>query len=243
MIVIKSIFTILVLSLASLMLLSACNNEVDSSNYFPLNKGLEWKYRTTLITKKKQEQGRYTVTNIGTTKVDNEVVNIRRTDDGRDYYLIEKSDGIYRYASRTLFETHPDIDDPPRLVLPTPFLKSLKARWSSKTTRYTIHRIGPSTVTNANSPIQDFVMSYSIVSQNETVMVPAGRFENCLLVEGEATLTLFVDPHIGYQDIPITTREWYAPGVGLVKLERVEPLDTRVYNGGRYLFELMSFTD
>jgi hypothetical protein len=91
-----------------------------------------------------------------------------------------------------------------------------------------------------NNPLKSFVMSYRIAAEDETVVVPAGKFEHCLLVEGMATLTLFADPLTGYQDVSIKTREWYAPGVGLVKLERTEPLDTRVYKGGSYLFELVS---
>lgn len=83
-------------------------------------------------------------------------------------------------------------------------------------------------------------MNYRIASQDETVVVPAGKFEHCLLVEGDATLTMFADPMTGYTDIPVKTREWYAPGVGMVKLERTEPLETSVYKGGRYVFELIS---
>lgn len=231
----KEIFiTLLVIGLV------ACTPEPDATDYFPLDKGLSWKYRYQLITPSdKQKQGIYTVTNLGETEVNNHKVTIRRTNDGRDYYLMQKPDGIYRYASRTLFETDPVIDDPMRMVLPLPYFDDAERRWSSTTTSYVIHMVSASTITSANT-IKDFMMSYQIVSRNETVSVPAGKFENCLLVEGDATLTMFADPLIGYQDIPIKTREWYAPGVGLVKLERTEPLDTRVFKGGKYLIELKS---
>ena len=86
-------------------------------------------------------------------------------------------------------------------------------------------------------------MSYRVASRDETVIVPAGKFEHCLLVEGDAKLTMFADPMTGYTDVPITTREWYAPGVGLVKLERTEPLDSSVFKGGSYVFELVGFSD
>lgn len=35
----------------------------------------------------------------------------------------------------------------------------------------------------------------------------------------------------GYRDIQIRTTEWHAPGIGLVKLVREEPLDTDVFQG------------
>lgn len=231
------------LILITQVILSACNDDRDTTDYFPLDKGLEWQYKQLLTTEGKQEEWSYTVTNLDTTEIDNQEVTVRRTNDGRDYYLIRKPDGIYRYASRTLFETYPTVDEPSRKILPLPYLDSSTKQWSSTTTRYIIHRIGPSTIVSANSDIQNFVMSYRITSQDETVIVPAGKFEDCILVEGDATLTLFTDPHIGYQDIPIKTREWYAPGIGLVKLERTEPVDTRVYKGGSYIFELTHFSD
>lgn len=231
----NALFTLLVLGI------TACSTEPDATDYFPLDKGLSWDYHYQLITPSdKQKQGTYTVTNLGTTEIDNQMMTIRRTNDNRDYYLMRKPDGIYRYASRTLFETHPVVDDPPRMVLPLPTDDSDR-RWSSTTTSYVINMVGPSTIVSANA-IQDFVMNYRIVSRDETVEVAAGKFENCLLVEGDATLTMFADPLTGYQDIPIKTREWYAPGVGLVKLERTEPLDARVFKGGRYVFELVEFS-
>lgn len=231
--------SILIILIASLGLIG-CSEKPDASDYFPLQKGLNWQYQYQLTTAVKKEQGLYTVTNLGTTEVGNETVTVRRTNDGRDYYLSQKPDGIYRYASRTLFETHPVVDEPPRLVLPLPYINDTDKRWSSSTTSYVIHMTGPSTISNAN-PNRDFVMSYRVASRDETVIVPAGKFENCLLVEGEAKLTMFADPMTGYTDVPIKTREWYAPGVGLVKLERSEPLDSSVFKGGSYVFELVGF--
>ncbi|MCU7946598.1 MAG: hypothetical protein KZQ72_08155, partial [Candidatus Thiodiazotropha sp. (ex Cardiolucina cf. quadrata)] len=40
------------------------------------------------------------------------------------------------------------------------------------------------------------------------------------------------------EEILINTTEWYAPGVGLVKLLREEPLDNDVFAGGHVLLEL-----
>ena len=233
--------SILIIFIASFGLIG-CSEKPDAFDYFPLQKGLSWQYQYQLTTAVKQEQGIYTVTNLGTTEIGNETVTVRRTNDGRDYYLSQKPDGIYRYASRTLFETHPVFDEPLRLVLPLPYTSDVDRRWSSSTTSYVIHMTGPSTISNAN-PNRDFVMSYRVASRDETVTVPAGKFEHCLLVEGDATLTLFADPMTGYTDVPIRTREWYAPGVGLVKLERTEPLDSSVFKGGSYIFELIKFSN
>ena len=232
----------LALSLTTLSGLYGCNSKKpDEDDYFPLNKGLSWKYSYQLISADNQENGYYNVTNLGETEVDNQTITVRRTDAGRDYYLLKKPDGVYRYASRTLFEKYPVTDKPERLVLPLPFSGDTSRRWSSTTSSYIINRTSPSTITT--EPPENFVMTYRISSLDNTVTVPAGRFENCLLAEGEATLTMFADPLTGYTDVPIRTREWYAPGVGLIKLERTEQLDTRMYKGGKYTFELISFNE
>ena len=230
---------IVVITLLALAL-SACSAKPDATDYFPLNKGMSWQYRYQITSPDRQNSGLYTVSNLGKTDVNGETTTIRRTNTGRDYYLTQEQDGIYRLASRTLFETRPAVDEPARLVLPLPYLADADRQWSATTNSYVIHRVGPSTVTT--KPAEDFMMSYRIDAKNETVSVPAGTFKNCLLVVGEAKLTIFADPMSGFTEIPITTREWYAPGIGLVKLERAEPMNTSIYKGGTYLFELLKFT-
>ena len=52
---------------------------------------------------------------------------------------------------------------------------------------------------------------------------------------------MYVDPRLGYQDILLTQKEWYAPGVGLVKLIREEPLDLPMFKGGSIMMELEKY--
>ncbi|MGB1011508.1 MAG: hypothetical protein ACPGVP_17450, partial [Thiolinea sp.] len=186
MMMLRFVFVICVVLLG----LAGCSSEPDSTDYFPLDKGLSWEYLVTNTAK--QEQGTYRVTNVGTTEMAGETATIRRSDE-RDYYLVRKPDGIYRYATRTLFEGEPVVDESPRLVLPLPF-DDMERRWSAKTVSYVIYRTGPSTITTEERPAQEFLMHYRVVSADETVTVPAGTFTDCLLVEGVATLNMFADP-------------------------------------------------
>ena len=41
--------------------------------------------------------------------------------------------------------------------------------------------------------------------------------------------------------MPLTTREWYCPGVGLVRQERVEHSPTKFLLGGRVTLELIGW--
>ena len=52
---------------------------------------------------------------------------------------------------------------------------------------------------------------------------------------------LFADPVNGFKDMPLTTLEWYCPGVGLVKVERVEPANSTFLIGGTMTMELMAW--
>mgnify|MGYP003338694896 CR=1 FL=1 len=73
------------------------------------------------------------------------------------------------------------------------------------------------------------------------VQTRAGAFKGCLRVKGEAALKLFADPVVGWQDMPLTTLEWYCPGVGLVRLERHEPANSTFLAGGDLTMELLSW--
>lgn len=84
-------------------------------------------------------------------------------------------------------------------------------------------------------------MVWTIEALDDRVEVPAGRFEQCVRVKGLALLRLFADPVNGFKDMPLTTLEWYCPGVGLVKVERREPANSTFLTGGTMTMELMEW--
>ena len=63
----------------------------------------------------------------------------------------------------------------------------------------------------------EYVRTYKSVS--ETVTTPAGKFDKCLLLEFTSTLYSI---NSEAKPLVITSRSYYAPGVGLVKLEMLE---------------------
>ena len=162
---------------------------------------------------------------------------MRRTSAGTDYYIGRDDTGVYRVAKRTIVELKPRPDKSPRWILRRPF--QVGNTWSQETHPYVLRRLQPYEERLARN-IQ-FKMAYQIDASNDTVQVPAGRFENCIRVDGDAQLTVYADGRTGYQDIEINTSEWYAPGVGLVKLVRTEPLSGEVFAGGSIVIELEHF--
>lgn len=222
---------------ATLLLLTACDNQ-PPDNYFPLKQGKQWHYHvTTHLLGQDKKHKTLTIENLGTQTFNNDNYLTRLTSHGTHYYFKQQENGIYRHAKKTLVETHPTLDKTPRLVLPLPMPKHAGKSWSVPSQSYTFHRVLPHYEPPFRS-VYRFNMTYSVVAVDETVTVPAGKFEHCLLIEGQAQVNMFAGSRRGFEDIEITTREWYAPGVGLVKLERSEPLDSEVFKGGSVLMEL-----
>lgn len=240
-----SVYRVIQLSFLSFVLISCDSvlNDVDrASDYFPLDKGVKWVYRVeTQLTESKPKVSSLSIENLGEQSFQGLEYKVRRTSAGTDYLFLQQESGIYRHAKRSLVESKPVKDFSPRLVLPLPLPKKPGKSWSVLTQSYTLHRVIP----NYEPPYENvahFYMTYSLLRLDEEVTVPAGHFKHCLLVEGQAQVDQFAGANEGTGKIEITTREWYAPGVGLVKLERLEPLDGSVFKGGSVVMELESLT-
>ena len=228
-------------TLLCLPLLYACGKPA-ADDYFPLDKGLHWAYQVTITQPHRADSKTLTIENVATESVQDTPTTVRRTSDGTDYYIARQQDGLYRIAKRSVVELVPQRDEMPRMVLPATVRQAIGKTWSNVSMPYLIERVfeGNDEITAGSLR---FPMTYTLTSVNETVSVPAGTFTQCVLVEGQTDLSLYTDVRKGHSLVPITTREWYAPGVGLVKLVRDEPLDTDIYKGGTMTLELTQFTD
>lgn len=221
-----------------LALCAACDRHRDDpDSYFPLEPGLGWTYRITTEIGGRQTESQLVEHNDGIVQIDGLPHTERVTDQGTRYYVREDQDGVYRAAKRTIVEIKPQPDDPPRWILRRPY--EVGSNWSQESHPYVLRRLHPYEAQLAGN-IQ-FKMSYQIGALGETVEVPAGRFEGCIRVDGDALLSLYADARTGYRDIEINTREWYAPGVGLVKLVRTEPHSSDVFGGGKITLALERF--
>ncbi len=208
------------------------------SSYFPLDSGAAWTYRVLITTERGEvTEKKLNIENLGREIINGTKFHIRRTSSGTDYFIGQDETGIYRAAKRTIVDHQPRLDREPRYILKRPFAPG--SEWRATTHPYVIRRLQPYTESFHRGI--EFPMNYHIEALQETVNVPAGTFNSCIKVTGVADLKMYVDPRSGVGEIPIITHEWYAPGVGLVKLERIEKLDTEQFTGGRVLFELARF--
>lgn len=222
----------------ALLALAGCTRS-PGSEFFPLDKGHHWQYEVTA----EYENGTVdrdplTLSTLGSEGLESGRAFRRHSSDGVDYWLRSDATGIYRVATKSEIEADPQADKLPRYVLKQPL--AVGTTWQASTTAYLLRRKSefPPEIRHTHPSVP---MNYSIDALGQAVTTRAGQFTGCLRVKGVATLKLFADPVVGWKDMPITTREWYCPGVGLVRLERTEPANSTFLTGGTLTMDLVSW--
>lgn len=217
--------------------LAACKPAPRAPEFFPLNDGLEWHYRLST----ENRLGRRTVEldfkSQTVTSAGAPAAATRLSSNGTRYFFENSPRGIYRVAKQTIADAVPVSDATARAILKQPI--DVGTSWSNTTHPYVLSRLIPMGENIRRSV--SLTMRYAITSTRETVTVPAGTYTDCVKVVGTATFELYADGPSGYVSVPITTEEWYAPEVGLVKLIRTEDVQTEVFTGGTAVLELIDF--
>lgn len=220
------------------LLLAACSPP-PAAGLFPLEAGHRWVYElTTEQENNVVEHETRVLSSLGRESIEGGSAWRRHSDDGVDYWLRSDETGVYRVASKSDLDPEPKPDTPPRYVLKLPL--AVGTTWQASTTAYLLRRRQefPPEIRHTHPAVP---MTYSIDALNQTLATRAGSFQGCVRVKGEAKLRLFADPVQGWRDMPLTTLEWYCPGVGLVRVERSEPANSTFLLGGVMKMELMSW--
>jgi hypothetical protein len=220
------------LTLAALGLLAACQPSPGGDSLFPLEAGHQWTYRvTTQWEDQRSSEETLTLKNLGRDQPEGMARPAwhRRSDQGADYWLQADAQGIYRIASKSEIDPQPQPDAAPRFVLKTPM--AIGTQWQAATVPYLLMRQSefPRELRHSHPRVN---MLYQIDALDVVAETPAGRFEHCVRVKGSASLRVYADPTAGWRDLPLTTLEWYCPGIGLARLERHEPAKSPFLTGG-----------
>lgn len=215
--------------------LAACGRRAPSDELFPLAGGHRWTYRVST----EMEDGGDTVETLTLRTMGADVQGWRRrSDDGLVYWLRADETGIYRIAAKTDLEAEPQPDPARRYVLKAPYAPG--TQWQASTVPYLLTRRSefPPELRHRSGEVS---MSYRIEAVGLELQTPAGRFGGCLRVAGTASVKVYADPASGWRELPLSTLEWYCPGVGLVRLERREPAHSPFLVGGSRTLELASW--
>jgi hypothetical protein len=221
------------------LLAAGCSRPASTASLFPLEGGHRWVYEVrTAWDGEKVERETRVITTEGESSLDGASAWRRRSADGVEWFLRADDSGVYRVASKTDLEAEPQPDKTPRYVLKAPL--RVGTSWQATTPAYLLRRRAefPPEIRHTHAPA---LMTYTIDSLEDTVEVPAGRWDNCLRVAGRASLRLFADPVAGWRDMPLVTTEWYCRGPGLVRLVREEAAQSTFLTGGTMTLELISW--
>jgi hypothetical protein len=231
-----------VIAAAVVTVLAGCERAPSADALFPLDAGHRWTYRvTTRLGDDASERETLTLRTLGREAVPalgDVAASRRRSDSGLDYWLQADASGIYRVASKSDLDPEPVPDKPLRFVLKAPFV--VGTQWQATTTAYLLMRRNefPREIRHTHPKVP---MTYQIEALAESLDVPAGHFDRCLRVRGSASVRIYADPASGWRDMPLTTLEWYCPGIGLVRMERSEPAGSAFLTGGTRTLELESW--
>jgi hypothetical protein len=228
----------IVLVLVLVATLGGCTRPAADDDFFPLTPGHMWQYRVShLDIAHDPGPSSHEVRTLRTVTVDGNRVYRRIDSLGNEYHFRRDDGGIRRVAMRDAAELTAQPDVPPRDVLRFPLTTGQS--WQATTHPYAIRRLVPfgGNLTGRYS----LSLTFTVEQVGVAVDTPAGRFENCVMIIGEGTLEVYGDARRGFISVPVIHTEWYAPGVGLVKLEREETVDTELFSGGTIRFELTDY--
>lgn len=202
------------------LFLASCG--VNIADYYPLEAGLIREYRIN----KSQTQS---IENFETRKMDGiEVVpqKIENPSGTAFQFIARDNEGIYSYAYQAPSATEPEVLEEADYILKNP-LKPGKSWEKDASVQLLLESI-------------PYSMLYLVESKKETVTVPAGTFENCLLIKGSG-LAQADKGALGIIKITVTEDRWYAPGVGLVKSIRKQSGNHVLVGSGETVVQLVSW--
>lgn len=220
--------------------LAACGGpSSEPTSLFPLAAGHRWVYTVTSeFAGQTPESETLSLEAAGRDDLDAHPTWRRRSASGVDYWLRSDASGIYRVASKSDLDAAPIADAQRRYVLKAPI--AVGTQWQASTVPYLLRRRQefPRELRHSHPALP---MTYVIEALGQRLETPAGAFESCLRVRGTATARVYADAVVGWSDLPLTTLEWYCPGVGLARLERHEPASSTFLEGGTLTMELQSW--
>jgi hypothetical protein len=220
-----------------LILLSAsCTN--NEKSYFPLNKGYKWQYDVALITRDGLLNQKYIFNNLGQRELNGEPVYLRQSIDGSVSYYSATEEGTYYLGNIQNKSLPPEFQEYRQVILPKDI--SVGTEWEDTTITKLLKKTGPPQKT-VFKIIAEVPLDVKVESLNETVTVPAGHFENCLKISMEGFVFKNAGNYVGLTMVSVEQTNWYAPGVGLVKLERLETTEKKALDKGTLLVELTNF--
>lgn len=219
----------------ALLTLAGCGDRNDGSDYFPLTPGSQWQYRVERTTMDGVRHLRYLIEVSAPAPQQAADVRSRVTLDGQRYTYKLTDEGIYRLGVQR--QRGPQLAEDTQQQLVMPAKLALDQQWQGRSSTAVLESSAPpwESLFRVQVPIE---MHYRVASLDADVTTPAGDFDHCLLVSGRGTAATDFGSGIGTASIEVTSYEWYAPTVGLVRMEHHERTSAKALSAGAVVMEL-----
>jgi hypothetical protein len=230
---VKRTATMLALALAvGITVLSIPGGAAGGDGYFPLKEGKTWTYQVSAETRFGGGQLKLTVANLAPRDLKGKrvVPQHARGEQGQSElkFLVGDAEGIAEVATQGSQDIEPKLKNPPEYVIKFPVKPG--NQWEVKGE------------TSALSEKISLPLRCAIESTSDAVTITAGNFTGCLKIKclGETTKTVGVGIMATKANIRVEEHRWYGPGVGLIRLLRIEESNHLMLGGGKGTIELLS---
>jgi hypothetical protein len=224
---------------ALVLMLSGCSK--PNAEYYPLGVGKWWHYQTRTTILGEESNARIIIANLESGSVDGEPIVVQRRQDGRDHYVARLDDGVVRLGVRDEAALEVDRDDPPIAILPGQL--ELGSSWNTQSVLALVESRTFAREDKLRERRVRLELTMAVASLDDEVAVPAGRYRNCLRVDGTGETRVWTDRRNAIAEVHVELHDWYAPGVGLVKSSRLESSESPFLKGGESVQELVQFGD
>ena len=211
-------------------ILGACGDASGPTRYLPLEPGFQWQYRVVRTTMDGTSHLRHAIHTLAV-EPGTGFAGVRETLGGKRLHYVQDERGLLQPD----FGRNARSPGQERLVLPA--VLQVGTTWQARDRTAVLENSGPpwETLFRIDVPLD---LNYRVEATDARVSTAAGGFDGCLLVTGTGFANADVGNYIGHTQIEVNTREWYAPGVGLVKLEREERTAAKALASGAVSMEL-----
>ena len=215
--------------------LAACGHGRDDTSYFPLTPGSRWQYRVERTTMDGGRELRHALSVLDRQPNQPADMRVRVTLDGQRYVYRLNDEGVWRVAIERARGPNSVEDQQQQLVMP--LNPTLGQQWQARSSTTVLESSAApwETLFRVQVPI---AMQFRVTALDATVDTPAGEFRQCLLLEGHGETDSDLGNGLGATHIAVDTREWYARGVGLVRMERHEQTSAKGLATGSLVMEL-----
>lgn len=217
------------------MFASGCGD--SDRSYFPLGAGHSWEYQVHERLVQVERTSRLLVVTLGEYRFDGSSAYLRQINNHQLEVLDDGKYGIRRLGVKDSDLTPLDTHNA-GMLLAKPW--AIGTQWQQisvtgvlQTTVDPFRRLF-----RVEQPIE---MTYTIELLDDFVTTPAGTFTNCLRVRGKGEGFFKGDKTVRGAAVRVEHLDWYAPGIGLVKSDRLETTESNIVPGGRYTLELVHF--